>query len=328
MKEFTVLDLLDLDMKDNGVLKLRVLAGRAGLSRVIKTPLLSRPGLPLSGYFRNFNSSTIQLFGKGEQAYIKDMLAEGRTETLTKIFSSDIPCCIFTKASILDPFIIALAEEHEVAVLTTELDSSDFSRMSYVVLDEVFAKSETIHGVLTEVFGIGVLITGDAGIGKSETALELIERGHRLVSDDTVKLKNISGTLLIGSGANPVLAHHMEIRGIGIINVASMYGIGAIREKKQVQLNVSLEKWDADKNYDRIGGMLEAEYLGIRIPKIEIPVRPGKDNIRKISEDKGLGVLITDHNPKATLSITDRAYVIFDGKIKIQGRSVDVANDP
>lgn len=277
MKDFTVLDLLDLDVKDNGVLKLRVLAGRAGLSRIIRTPLLSRPGLPLSGFFMNFNSCTIQLFGKGEQAYIRKLLEEGRMETLERIFSSDIPCCIFTKASGLDPAIIALADEHEVAVLTTELDSSDFSRMCYVVLDEVFAKTETIHGVLTEVFGIGVLITGNAGIGKSETALELIERGHRLVSDDTVRLKNISGTLLIGTGANPALAHHMEIRGIGIINVAAMYGIGAIREKKQVQLNVCLEEWDSSRNYDRIGGMLEAEYLGIRIPKIEIPVRPGRN---------------------------------------------------
>jgi HPr kinase/phosphorylase len=145
------------------------------------------------------------------------------------------------------------------------------------MLDEIFATTLTIHGVLVEVYGIGVLITGESGVGKSETALELIERGHRLISDDTVKLRNISDTYLIGSGENPMLAHHMEIRGIGILNLANLFGVGSIRDKKQVQLLVHLEEWDSNKNYDRVGEELYETLLGIAVPKLEIPVKPGRN---------------------------------------------------
>jgi HPr kinase/phosphorylase len=128
-----------------------------------------------------------------------------------------------------------------------------------------------------EVFGVGVLITGDSGVGKSETALELIERGHRLISDDAVKLRNIRDTYLIGSGRNPMLAHHMEIRGLGIINIANLYGVGSIREQKQVQLLAHLEEWDSTKNYDRLGEEITETLLDIPIPKVEIPVKPGRN---------------------------------------------------
>ena len=141
----------------------------------------------------------------------------------------------------------------------------------------MFAQTITIHGVFVEVFGVGVLITGDSGVGKSETALELIERGHRLISDDAVKLRNISDTYLIGSGRNPMLAHHMEIRGLGIINIANLYGVGSIRERKQIQLLVHLEEWDSTKDYDRLGEEIFETLLGIEIPKVEIPVKPGRN---------------------------------------------------
>ena len=246
MKDFTVLDLLDLDLKEHNHLRLRCIAGRSGLSRVLRSAMISRPGLPLSGYFVDFNNGSIQLFGKGEQSYLRMLEEKGELSSVEKILSSQIPCCVFTDSSSPSQSIIDMAESHAMAILTTDLNSSDFSRRAYSILDEVFAKTETIHGVLVEVFGIGVLITGDAGVGKSETALELVGRGHRL-------------------------------RGLGIINIANMYGVGAIREKKQVQLSVHLEKWDDSKNYDRIGDSLQAQFLGVKVPRVEIPVRPGRN---------------------------------------------------
>ena len=277
MADFTILDLLDLDLKDHNYLELKCLAGRSGLSRKIVNSKISRPGLPLSGYFNEFSSQSIQLFGRGEQMYIKDLEKDNKLDTVKRIFSSGIPCCIFCDNSAPSAQIQEIAESVSVPVLITPLDSLDFSRRIFSALDEVFAKTETIHGVLVEVFGIGCLITGDSGVGKSETALELIERGHRLISDDTVKLKNISDTYLIGSGENPMLAHHMEIRGIGIINLTTIYGVGSIRDKKQVQLSVHLEEWDNDKNYDRVGDNLTDTFLGITVPKVEITVRPGRN---------------------------------------------------
>lgn len=277
MKDFTVLDLLDIDLKEHNHLRLRCIAGRSGLSRQLSSAMISRPGLPLSGYFVDFNNTSLQLFGRGEQSYIRMLEDRNELENVEKILSTSIPCCVFTDNGRPSSAITEMAERHAMAILTTDLDSSDFSRRAYSILDEVFARTETIHGVLVEVFGIGVLITGDAGVGKSETALELIGRGHRLISDDTVKLKNISDAYLIGSGENPMFAHHMEIRGLGIINVSNMYGVGAIREKKQIQLCVHLERWDDSKNYDRIGDSLTTEILGVRVPFVEIPVKPGRN---------------------------------------------------
>lgn len=278
MSDFTVLDLLDLDLKEHNHLSLNCIGGRAGLSRKITTSKISRPGLPLSGFFDEFSNNSIQVFGRGEQVYISKLEREKNLSSLEKIFSYDIPCCVFCDAGNPSDSLIALAEQSGTAVLTTPLISSDFSRRLYQTLDEVFAPTQTIHGVLVEVYGIGVLITGESGVGKSETALELIERGHRLISDDTVRLRNISDNYLIGMGENPLLAHHMEIRGLGIINLANLFGVGAIRDRKQVQLSVHLEEWEADKNYDRVGeSSLNDTYLGISIPMVIIPVKPGRN---------------------------------------------------
>ena len=278
MKDFTILDLLDLDLKEHHLLDIKCIAGRSGLSKKIDKAMISRPGLPLSGYFENFNNRSIQLLGQGEQSYINSLEAKGDVASIVRIFEAGIPCCVFSNSGTPSEHTIRLAEENSVAILQTPLDSSDFSRRAFTALDEVFALTQTIHGVLVEVFGIGVLIRGEAGVGKSETALELIERSHRLVTDDTVKLKNLSNTFLVGSGENPALAHHMEIRGIGIINIATMYGVGAIRDKKQVQLSVHLENWDNSKNYDRVGEEKSTTtLLGVEIPHLDIPVKPGRN---------------------------------------------------
>lgn len=277
MIEFTVLDLLDLDLKDHNHLHLTCIAGRSGLSRKIHNSKISRPGLPLSGFFEEFSNDSIQVFGRGEQQYLLKLETEHNYTTVDTLFGYQIPACVFCDGGKPSDRFIERAEESGCAVLQTDLLSSDFSRRLYQVLDEVFAETQTIHGVLVEVYGVGVLITGDSGVGKSETALELIERGHRLISDDTVKLRNISDTYLIGSGENPMLAHHMEIRGLGIINLANLFGVGSIRDKKQIQLVVHLDEWDSNKNYDRVGENLTETLLGITVPKVEIPVKPGRN---------------------------------------------------
>lgn len=277
MTEFTVLDLLDLDLKEHNHLHLTCIAGRSGLSRKIHNSKISRPGLPLSGFFEEFSNDSIQVFGRGEQQYLLKLENEHNYTNVDQLFGYKIPACVFSDGGKPSERFIERAEESGCAILQTDLLSSDFSRRLYQVLDEVFAPTQTIHGVLVEVYGIGVLITGDSGVGKSETALELIERGHRLISDDTVKLRNISDTYLIGSGENPLLAHHMEIRGLGIINLANLFGVGSIRDKKQIQLVVHLDEWDSNKNYDRVGENLTETMLGITVPKVEIPVKPGRN---------------------------------------------------
>ena len=277
MSNFTVLDLLDLDLKEKNHLKLECVAGRAGLSREISEPKLFRPGLALTGYFNEFDDSAIQILGRNEQSYISLLESRNDYSSLDKLFTMDLPCIVFLSGGQPSEHITELAEKTATAILTTPLESAEFSRMLYAMLSDVFAETITIHGVLVEVYGIGILITGDSGVGKSETALELIEHGHRIISDDTVKLKSISGSFLIGSGENKLLAHHMEIRGLGIINLTNLFGVGAIRDTKQVQLEVQLENWDSAKDYDRLGDQLTATYLGISIPKIIIPVRPGRN---------------------------------------------------
>lgn len=278
MEKFTVLDLLDLDLKEHNDLGLTCIGGRAGLLRVVSTPDLNRPGLALSGFFDKFGSDRIQIFGRGEHAYLERLHRENIGESLEQLFQHDIPCCVFTHGlKPTEPFA-RLAEETGCPILQSQLDTSEFVMRLIRALGNVFAARETIHATLVEVFGIGLLILGDSGVGKSEAALELIERGHRLVADDAVEIRRVSGNILLGQGANPVLGHHMEIRGLGIINVAHLFGVGSIRDNKQVQLVCRLEAWDATKEYDRIGAYEQTwEILGVATPYIEIPVKPGRN---------------------------------------------------
>jgi HPr kinase/phosphorylase len=277
MKKITVLDLLQLDLRDRDALNFKCIAGRSGLVRELKVPEINRPGLELSGFYDNFAFQRIQIFGRGEMAYLERLAAEGRTETLQKLFSCEIPCCVFTHQQYPTDDFLKLAEETGCAVLQTDLTSSEFTTRILRVLSNIFAPKQSVHGVLVEVFGIGALLLGDSGVGKSETALALIERNHRLVADDLVEIRRVSGNILIGTGAG-VSSHHMEIRGLGIINITHLFGVGSIRDKKQIQMAVRLEDWDASKNYDRIGAEENfMEILGVQVPYILIPVKPGRN---------------------------------------------------
>ena len=283
-KPFTVLDLIDIDLKEHNSLNLRCIGGRKGLGREITIPDLNRPMGAIMGFYEEFAHQRIQIIGRGEAACLKKLAEEGRTETVKEMFSYSMPCCIFTHNLEPDQGFFKMAESAQCPILQTDLPTSEFSARVLRILTEIFAPRQSIHGVLVEVYGLGVLILGDSGVGKSEAALELIKHGHRLVADDVVNIHCVNGNILLGTGANRIIAHHMEIRGLGIINITHLFGVGAIRDSKQIQLVVMLEEWDSKKNYDRMG--MEEKYmeiLGVTVPKLEIPVKPGR-NIPTIIE--------------------------------------------
>ena len=288
MKTLTVLDLLDLDLKEHNALELKCLAGRKGLIREITVPELNRPGLPLNDFYENFAEQRIQLIGRGEYAFLKKLYKEKKTETIEKLFTFTYPCCVFSHNLKPDKAFLEIAEKTNTPVLITSLSSSEISVRLMRQLSNYFAPQQTVHGVLVEVAGSGVLIQGDSGVGKSETALELIERGHRLVADDAVVIKCVEGNNLIGSGTNKVIGHHMEIRGLGIINISHIFGVGAIRDEKRIDFAVQLEEWDSNQSYDRIGSSeISIDILGVKVPYLKIPVKPGR-NIPIIIETAAL----------------------------------------
>ena len=278
MKKITVLDLLGLDLKENDDLRLKCIAGRKGLGREITVPHIDRPGLALAGYFDNFAYQRIQVFGRGEFAFLKKIIGENNTDSIDKFFKFNFPCCIFPYGATPEKYFIEQAEKTRCPILQSPLASPEFLGRLTRVLENIFALQQVVHGVFVEVFGIGILIKGKSWVGKSEAALELIERGHSLIADDLVEIRRIRGNYLEGRGSNPFFGHHMEIRGLGIINITHLFGVGSIRDSQQIQLIISLETWDPDKSYDRIGTIdMTEEILGVHVPCLIIPVKPGRN---------------------------------------------------
>ncbi|MBN1533276.1 MAG: HPr kinase/phosphorylase [Spirochaetes bacterium] len=268
-------------------LQLRLVAGEEALGKEIRVGDINRPGLTLAGFYDFFAFDRIQIFGLGETAYMRQLSDEQRRRTYDRFFSYEIKCCIFTHNEEPDELFIEYANNNKVPVFVTRKDTTRFSSQITLLLDQIFSPSVTVHGTLIDVYGVGVLILGKSGVGKSECALELVERGHLLVADDMVIVKKIDESLLIGTGS-PVLTHHMEIRGIGIINVQEIFGIRSVRNRKRVELVVMLEEWDNSKEYDRLG-LEETSYpiLDIDVPLVTVPVRPGR-NIPIIVETASL----------------------------------------
>jgi HPr kinase/phosphorylase len=277
-KPFTVLDLIDIDLKGHNSLDLHCLCGRRGLAREIVVPEVNRPGLAISGFFDVFASKRVQIFGRGEAAYLQKMANTGAKENIKTFFSHEVPCCIFSCGLGPEPFFMKEADASGCPVLQTTIDTTEFVTRILRILLTIFAPKKTLHGVLVEVYGMGVLLLGESGVGKSETALELIKAGHRLVADDAVEIRCLNGNTLVGAGANKIIGHHMEIRGIGVINITHLFGVGAIRERKEIDLVIMLEEWDSKKNYDRLGADdVFMDILGVNIHKLTIPVKPGRN---------------------------------------------------
>lgn len=264
------------------ILQLELLAGEAGLDRIIYEPSLNRPALAITGYYKNFASKRIQLFGAGEMSYLRDLSEERGEEVLKKMVELDIPCMIISRNLEPTESMLVIAEKHKVALIRTKMKSKEFSSEVLVRLGRLFSPRTTVHGTLIDINGIGTLIRGDSGIGKSECALGLIDHGHSLVADDHVNCVKVNDHIIIGRG-NDLNRGYMECRGIGIINVAELFGIRRVRVEKSIDIVVTFIEWKPGVIEERTG--LEINYfeiLGVDIPHFVIPVRPGRDMARLV----------------------------------------------
>ncbi len=244
---------------------------------MIETTDIIRPGLQFVGFFDYFDPKRIQILGMVENTYLKEMTPEKRYESIDVLFSKKIPAMIVTRNAEICPEIIELAKKHEINILRTALGTSSFMSALIAFLNIELAPRITRHGVLVEVYGEGVLILGESGVGKSETAVELMKRGHRLVADDAVEIKRVSSKTLVGSSPE-IIRHFIEIRGIGIIDVKKIFGMGAVKDTEKIDLVVQLEAWQTGKQYDRLGLVdKHIEILGINVPSLTVPVKPGRN---------------------------------------------------
>lgn len=244
---------------------------------LIDTADLNRPGLQITGFFDYFDPSRIQVFGMVENTYLAGLSSEVRYNSLKRLFEKQISAVILTRNSNASAEMLKLAEEFETPMLRTSQPTSSFTSSLNAYLNVELAPRITRHGVLVEVYGQGVLILGESGVGKSETAVELIKRGHRLVADDAVEIKKVSSKSLIGVSPD-IIRHFIEIRGIGIVDVKNIFGMGAVKESEKIDMIIHLEAWEKGKQYDRLG--LVDEYtniLGLDIPSLTIPVKPGRN---------------------------------------------------
>ncbi|MBI5116259.1 HPr kinase/phosphorylase [Candidatus Poribacteria bacterium] len=274
IKSLTVGDFIE-KTKDN--LKVQVLAGGDGMERTIAIADINRPGLALAGYLDFFAFDRVQVMGLTEINYMKQLEPRLLRERLERVLKYEIPCFIVTRGLTPPAEFMEFADRASVPVLRSLLTTTKVVSKIIVFLDNQFSPETSLHGVLVDVYGVGVVIMGRAGVGKSECALELLERGHRLVADDVVLVRRRGDRFLYGEGSS-LLRHHMEIRGVGIFDVKNIFGVGSIRNTKRISLIVELEDWDASKEYDRVG-FTEDSYtvLEVKLPKITLPVRPGRN---------------------------------------------------
>ena len=259
-------------------LKLKNLTPEIDMTEIkINTPDINRPALQMAGYFDHFASERVQIIGYVEYTYLKHLSKEQRVPIYEKFLSSEIPCVIFSSLTEPDEEFYQLAVKYNKPLLGTDKGTSQFMADIIRALSAMLAPCISIHGVLVDVYGEGVLIMGESGIGKSEAALELVKRGHRLVTDDVVEIRKIDEETLVGKSP-AITRHFIEVRGIGIVDIKELFGVSSIRESKQIDMVIRLEEWDKDKEYDRLG--LEAEYtefLGTKIVSHTLPVRPGRN---------------------------------------------------
>jgi len=269
----------DLYKRHGEQLGLELIAGKEGMGRRIRVPEAHRPGLTLSGYLKGHANKRLLIFGKVEIEYLRDLDPDVRVARLQAILSpsSPTPAVIIARRFRPPKELIDLCEDSKIPLLRTSMTTMNLLSKMTILLTEEFSPSMNLHGTLVEVFGVGVLIQGDSSVGKSEAALGLIERGHRLITDDVVKVRKREGNYLEGFGAE-LTRHHMELRGIGIINVAHLYGAVCVRDHKSIDIVVKLEAWDDQNFYDRVG--IDENYcdiLGAKLPYHLLPVKPGRD---------------------------------------------------
>ena len=263
-------------------LALKLEGTRNGFHRKIREPTINRPGLALSGFFSYFAEKRIQVLGAAENTYLKSLSASVRVRRFRALCQQKIPCVVVSRGSHLDERLMAVAEQENIAVFRTPMITMKFINAATIALEMDFSPTVTEFGSMVDILGIGVLIRGESGIGKSECVLQLIERGYSLVADDVTRITSLESRELMAT-APELTRYHMEVRGIGIINVASVFGIGAIRVEKRLDMVVTLKDWAQVEDLDRTGLDGEVyEILGMEIPHVTIPVRPGRDLARLI----------------------------------------------
>jgi HPr kinase/phosphorylase len=263
-------------------LDLKLLGGAVGLKRIIREPTVNRPGLALAGHTKYFARNRVQVMGHAEVTYLRTLPQAERRQRYEMLFSYKLPCVVYCRDLPPDRDCLRAAEEKDVPVLKSSLITMKFINLATLALEQLFAPRSSEMGSLVDIHGVGVLIRGDSGIGKSESILALIERGYSLVADDMTRVMLVDGRDVVGTSSE-LTRNHMEIRGIGIVNVAAMFGAKSIRQEKRIDLIVTLKAWDEVKDVDRLG-MEEAhmEILGMPLPHMTIPVRPGRDLARLI----------------------------------------------
>jgi HPr kinase/phosphorylase len=293
------------DLADSRTLALELVAGGGGLQRQITISQPQKTGLALSGFDAYLHGGRVLVFGESEIRYVESLAEPQRSAALARVFGHDLPCVLVTGGFTPAPEIMAAADAAAVPLLRTPASTPDAMARLSAVLDNYLAPRGIVHGVLLDVLGLGILVVGESGIGKSECALDLVVRGHRLVADDAVELRCRAQSFIIG--ACPELTrHHMEIRGLGLINVQDLFGVASTRRSKRVELVVQLERWEPGREYDRLG-IDDAFYevLGVRIPMVKMPVAPGR-NVAILVEVAARNQLLRSRGHNAARRLVER----------------------
>jgi HPr kinase/phosphorylase len=284
---------------------LEIVAGEDGLRRTIVTDDLNRPGLEMAGYFNYYPVDRAQMLGRTELAFLETLTTDERRDRMERLCHEETPCIIITRGLEIPCELIEIANGRQFPVLRSTVATTILLSRITNFLEKKLAPSATIHGVLVDVYGVGMLITGGSGIGKSETALELVKRGHRLIADDAVEIRQTSDNNLFGT-APDLIRHLLEIRGLGILNVMTLFGAGAVRNQTSISLVVKLENWQQDKQYDRLG--LDEETTKIietEVPLLTVPVRPGR-NLAVILEVAAMNFRLKRMGYNAALQFTNK----------------------
>ena len=304
-------------------LRLTALTGDIGMKAEVRDRNLHRPGLALAGYVELFRFDRIQIFGNTEIRYLEQLTPHQRAESLKTLFKFDIPCIIITNDNKVEDSFLAFARDRGIAVFQSSFETTKSAYILSDFLDDQFSPQTVVHGSFVDVYGVGMLLVGRSGIGKSEIALDLIERGHRLVADDVVMITRKGEGILMGSGTD-LVKHFMEIRGLGLIDVRSMFGIRAIRFQKRVELVIELKEWRPDEDYTRTGlDDSGVDILDVQLPHVELPIFPGK-NVTVICEVISLNYLLKHYGYDAAKEFTKRLESVITEKSKHIGeRAID-----
>ncbi|MDO9577454.1 MAG: HPr(Ser) kinase/phosphatase [Candidatus Cloacimonadales bacterium] len=321
MKKISVKDFFEEKKKD---FSLSLITQPKTINRDITSEFLNRPGLAFAGYFERFSYQRIQVLGETEITYLQSLSDEVLYNNIKEVFVYDIPCLIVAKGLSVPAQMEFLANEMNIPILCSRLATDKLFNDLRRYLAEFFAPSKTIHATLVDIYGVGILLTGKSGIGKSECALDLVERGQRLVTDDAVRITMIDD-LLIGRSTND-FGHFMEVRGVGLIDVAKMFGIQAVRRNKRIDLQIELMPWKDNMDYERLGLSENfVEILGVRIPIIYLPVSPGK-NVSVIIEVVALNYILKRYGYDAAKEYTNKLQDELNKKAKLRNSAV-VKND-